>query len=233
MIGIGISTLCREVLGVLYISRFVDSADYGVVDSDDGKEEIVDYESILEAYRNGLTIEGVTPDMQATLQAGTMHLERVDIWEGLRAKSQLAVKLYALRGVDIRVYKKCISSLRWRTDMGGNPVEVRLSDFGRICGDRIFFGIQDGALEGKHTITLVFDDKLRLARTAFCFPFFAYSGDGGAGVKFDLREVTDMRIVTALFANLKGYPDSFRARVNCPIIDRPERMEQWHNLFYW
>lgn len=217
---------------MLYVSRLVDSADYGVVDSEDNTEEVVDYEALLDAYRAGLTIEGVTLDKAATLHAGQIHLERVDVWEGLRVKSQLAIKLYMLRGIDIRVYKRWISSVRWNPERIDTPVELRLSDFGRVCGDRMLFGIVDGALEGRHTITFVLDDKVRVARNAFSFPFFVYSGIGGAGVKFDIREVTDTRTLSAIYTSLRSYPDSFRAKVNCPIIDSPERMEIWGHSFF-
>lgn len=179
---------------MLYISRYANFAGYGVVDTDDNREEVVMAEDIRTAcIALGLDIAGVH----------VRDLGRIDLSKPIGKKvgdvlayqppatmSVLQSKMQVMYGLDIIVYGNIISNIRWNSL--GHKVSVRLSDFGTVVGDRFLYG---NWVPCDHEITLVFDDKLDIYPQSFGNNGYAghhpLLGDVGLALNLDIRELSD------------------------------------------
>ena len=188
---------------MLFISRRVGLDCFGVVDTDDGVEEVVNKDDIAEnVTRYKLDIKGVK-------EVGTLGIA-VDIepYQDVATMTRLQTKTSMLSKVDVTVYDKYITSIRWHTI--DEPATIRLSDFGERCEDCILVG---NTLQGEHNITLVFDDKLKsiTPHTLTVEGWSTSLGKDGRGVVVDLRELTNETIVEDVYRSLL-FRSSWRLR---------------------
>lgn len=190
---------------------------YGVVDSDDGVETIVPLNVLANAVRNlKLDIKGATftdlPNIGFGEYIGSIFPQQLQ-----ETVTQLQVKTNVLYHIDIKVYKNIITSIRWRSDEITQPVRVRLSDFGKVLGDRCLSGNRPST---RHPVTLIFDDNISLETCALWRPA---SLENSESLILDIRDLTNyttvMRIYRDWAADLSGY-----GRAGS-ILDLTERKE--------
>lgn len=165
---------------MLYISRFVDPRQFGVVDTDDGVENLVRYADLYTANNLGLDIVGAEPD----------RLDEIFIHQPVETMSRQQVKTRTLLGVDVKIYNNEITNILL-CDIQ-EPVTIRLSDYASACAGYILTGNDQG---NGHKLTLVLDEKCRFSQYTWqvqpLLNFYAYVGVHGMGVKFDLRELNE------------------------------------------
>lgn len=171
---------------MLFISRRI-GFDYGVVDTDDDTEEVVTDDELRQLHNVfGLTISGLT--MRDYIEP------RVVVYQPEETITPLQVKTRVMKHVDIKVYKDMITSIRFRaSDIMGESVEIRLSDFGTRCADYVLAG---NVYVGRFPkLRLIFDDKVSMCPNAFVrLPYSnALIGDHGIGVQYDLTDMSDKR----------------------------------------
>lgn len=145
---------------MLFISRYVrnvDSINYGLVDTDTGIEEVVDWSHIwrLTIKQNakiaGVDIVGNTVVMSVYQEPSTITLAQI--------------KLKMLRYVDVKTYNGMVTSIKWDINKIKSPVRVRLSDFGTKCADYCMFE-NEGHADGLKVL-LILDNKVTINKTFF------------------------------------------------------------------
>lgn len=162
---------------MLYLSRFLGPDAYGVVDTDDGVEDIVSFSDLYSALIAGIEVVGVCA---TNLSGHTIH-------QPAETSSQFQVKTNLLYGVDVKTFGDTITNIR--LDNCSKPVTLRLSYYGKSCAGFIFTGNKN---VGRHRLTLVVDVDFT-EDTFKVHPMleFFYAGASGIGVIYDLRELDD------------------------------------------
>lgn len=211
---------------MLYISRCKNFDTYGVVDTDDGVEEFLTLEQIIDVINvQGIMIDGVVPRWSSDYMMRTV--DRIYPYQPDETRKPIQIKANMLYNVDITVFRNVISWIRVKGEKISTPGVLRLSDFGTEVADCVLRG---NKWPRGHKVTLVLDDKLKIAPKAFrVLPYAdknASIGTYGVGVVFDIREVTNMSIVESVYrAMLNGD----QREIKTSIIDdecRKRRMIQ-------
>ena len=202
---------------MLYISRFAGRYCYGVVDTDDGTEEVVAGYDVIDVVTHlGLNILGAHIDPQSTSQP---TVDSILPWHDVSTMTALQVKTNLLQHVEIFTYGDIIANVRFRASDITIPQTIRLSDFGGVCGDRMLYGNRPA---GEHKLTLILDDKLSFSKHTFQKPIGSL-GKRGLGVVFDLRSLhSESNAETVYRALMKG-PGNLE--IMDSIIDSKERKE--------
>ena len=206
---------------MLYISRYVDNDHYGVVDTDDGVEQIVAYDYLQSSIvKHRVRVVGVKHLCDAF---DTLVIEPYQLPETL---TTLQIKTRLMKFVDVKVYNGMITSVIWDANRIDSPVSVRLSDFGGIVADKFIID-NVGCCEDK--VTLVLDDKLR-------YHFFSFKGtmQFGAnhvplehlGVTLDMRELNEHNAKSAYY--LLSDAVAFDCMHHC-VLDNPDRLRRVEN----
>ena len=188
---------------MLFISRQAGSNLFGVVDTDDGVEEIVSFGDICRYVSEyGIDIEGVSVE---EFPFGRF-VHDIDVYQPKDSLSRDQVRLQLLLNVSIVVYDSLITKITWNAEKMSAPVTIRLSDYGTRLGRNI---LVDNEISGSHKVTLILDDKLQFDAdecTAFLFEegFFrgCNMGRNGMGVVIDLSELSNDYVVSSIYEGL-------------------------------
>lgn len=161
---------------MLYISRFLGRDKYAVVDTDDGKEEVVYITGIREAIRAGVEIKGV----EVSYVNGHPYIDRIGVYQLPNNVTGKQAKMLAMAGVSIKTNGDVITSISWDDNIVKDGLRIRLSDFGRKCGDDMLKEARDIC----HKIVIfVLDDKITVRAHTFI-------SICRTGAKLDLTAVT-------------------------------------------
>lgn len=199
---------------VAYVEGLYAQIDYGVVDTDDGVEEIVPETELYTAVgAYGMEIAGTTEG-----------LRRIEPYQTADSLKAIQAKTKTLKNATVTVWNNMITNIVWGVWSDG--VRLRLSDFGTEIAD---FVLLDNPTP-VNPVTLVFDDKITSVR---CWAFrMDTSVDGtkatfeiDAGfindsVRFDLRELSNNDIADVIYSQFRLYDDRFNF-----IIDSNQRKE--------
>ena len=187
---------------------------YGVVDTDDGVEEVVDWTRIYEACaEHNLEICGV--DLNKTRYI--CEVKSITPYQPPETMTPLQMKTALLSHVHITTYDGWVTSIRWKPSEIEKPVSVRLSDFGAGVSDYCLI-FNDYAMD--YVVNIVLDDNIDFGNLSFSVgePFFVSAE--GLGVKYDIRELTNDAKAELVYNSVGGTNplDS--------IIDRPDRYKR-------
>lgn len=176
---------------MLYISRCVYKTSYGVCDTDDGVEEIMDVDS-LGSHLWNLDID-IAGTVFSSLPEMDRFVEGFEVYQPPETLSPLQIKTKMLCGVDVLTWRGVVTNIRYTHERVAKPIRLRLSDFGRGCADCILHSAKN---IGFHKLTLVLDDRLRLTEHTFDFMCEddVHEGIGGIGVAIDLSEVKNFKL---------------------------------------
>lgn len=172
---------------MLFISRLIGYHNYGVVDTDDGVEEVVDMQELYHlVIELGLEIYGVVPS------GGAIMENRIFVYQPEETLTQLQLKTMMLKQVHIKVWNNIITSIRWNGKTSEEIVDIRLSDYGIGVAD---FALARNASFGGYKVNLILDDKVEYSYYAFKRRYYEHTlvGKNGIGVIFDLRELSDSK----------------------------------------
>ena len=206
---------------MLYVSRRVGYDKFGIVDTDDGVEEVVGYGVLLPVVDLGIEVKGIDLEDNRFAQSA---LFAVKPYQAPEYTTPLQAKTSMLRHVDIVVYKDAIVGVTTHPWDIKEPVTIRLSDFGTHCAEGC---LRDNEKIGKHKVTLILDDKIHLDDLSLSLASndSGFSlGVEGAGFVFDLREVTSMRTIDMVYRNLWRRNNNEAA---ISVIDDKERKREW------
>ena len=203
---------------MLYISRYVDNDAYGLVDTDNGVEQVAEYGYLQEAvFKNHATIAGVEA------LPGPFDAIRVSPYQPVETMTQLQVKTNLMRFIDIKTYGDMITSVVWDEEKITRPVSIRLSDFGTILADKF---MSNGVGGCEKLVTFVLDNKLKYSFFAFVSPR-QYGPKreqlDSVGVTFDMRELNERNARSAYY--LLSDSVLFECMHNC-VIDKPKRLHR-------
>lgn len=186
---------------MLYVSRMAGLGRIGVVDTDDGVEDIVFPDDLRELIEDGfLSINGVT----LSDVAGTLNT-RLDIvpYQDPVTVTRLQAKMKVLHQINISVWRGSVTSLVFNPDVLTAPVDIVLSEFAPRVADCILQNCSERV--SCHKITLVLDDNLSLCPQALSTPYSSIPlGRGEYGVVVDMRRVTDIDLVCSIYRQLFG-----------------------------
>lgn len=208
---------------MLYISRKIGAKKFGVIDDDDGVEEILTLDALKEATCDlGIEILGVTLREKCYKSSTrSMVIERVDVFMPPDDVTMKQKKFQVLFGVDVKVNNGCIVSVEWNDLQAKNRV-VRLSDFGNACGAGIFSFMADKYSHNEvsaSNLTVILDDKLTVERKTF-------SGVADLDVVFDVRSVTKPEIINS-FYNAAIDPAKRIDYLKHHVLDDRQRLDEW------
>lgn len=197
---------------MLYISRSIGRNRYGVMDTDDGVEQVVT-RSELSKYvlDDGLNIVGcelVDYGNGMWYVLATPYSPEVDASRS---------KMNVLKGIDYNVTDGVLISMnlkKCRVD-----TTIRLSEICSTIDDFAFISHRNN--QGSNKVTLVLDDNVK-AKSEHSFEGLA----GGNNVILDLREVTYKPTVRRAYAGFIGIHAPYR-EFEIPILDNEPRRSQF------
>ena len=194
---------------MLYVSRYAGLSSFGVVDTDDGIEQVATARDIAEAlWASHLEIAGCSVEH---LPAKPYQLPET--------KTQLQIKTKILRYVDVVTYKSMITNIRMDSKRIKHPVEIRVSDFGTELAEFIFRGNLSSDL---HKLTLVFDDRVKPVMPWSLAPLvnvIPINGSDRIGVVLDFHEVTDEALLKSLYKSLRTPVENVRQLTSQELVD--------------
>ena len=212
---------------MLYVSRLLGYGQAGVVDTDDGVEEIVYYDNLRDLVEDGsLVVEGLS----LYQPAGTLNTKLVVApYQDPATVTRLQSKMSVLNHVNISVWNGMVTAVTFNHTAISTPVDIVLSDFGHVIADRIFENCSESA--GKHKITLILDDSLSLGLQSLMPQYSSLPlGKYTYGVVTDVSRVTNIDLLCRVYAQL--FQGCFRFNGNVldrgvvdSLIDRPERQQ--------
>lgn len=186
---------------MLYISRYVGKRGYGVVDTDDGSETIVDGEELYHICSDlFLDIVGV----ETSQEDGLCYVVNVVPYQLRSTLSVSQVKLYVLKHVTLKTYGSMITHIAWNSSEIDTPVRIKLSDFGDILGDCILSGLWHA---NQHMVILSLDDHISFGANTFSLrdeDDNAYLSISGGGVLVDVTGVTDDVVAERVYRSIYG-----------------------------
>lgn len=201
---------------MLYISRRIGANKAGVVDTDDGVEQIISLYQLGSSMYKKLGVRGRT--FTGMYQSSVIVLP----YQPDETRSPIQLKARLLTGVDIKVYNDIVTNINLSAVLNP-PVTIRLSDFGSKCSDCLLLGNKD---TGRHIITLVFDNKISVGDDAFRRDIEIIGlGVQGVGVKFDLREAEDVSKIYSGLIRFNGW------QILSSVIDHRERFDSMVRMY--
>lgn len=209
---------------MFYVSRRVGATKYGVVDTDDNHEDVMDKAEIKNAVcKLGVQILGVTTKIG---KSNLLTIDRIEVYVPPAVRTKQESKLLMLKKIDIKSSGGKILSLDWNPLPNSPNRVIRLSDYGTSCGPTIL--PQRYVKEGyphhvaDQNITLILDDKITIERKTF-------KGCYATGLVFDLREVTNKQTVEWFYAELGV--DIALDNVRPTVLDKPERIDAFLGFY--
>lgn len=207
---------------MLYISRFVGAEKFGVVDTDDDVEEILNITQLKEAVlKSGIDINGVT----VGLFNGDPWIARIEVYQAPSSVIRQQTKSKVLLGVDVKVFNNIITSIEWTASPTGEERVIRLSDYGTHIGARVFNQMVLAYSKNfcsPPLLRFILDDKLTCDSKAF-------KAVSNLDVKFDLREVKDDRIAAIFYTNyITRYLNDNNLFYR--VSDIPKRFDFWFGI---
>lgn len=206
---------------MLFVSRFVTSPDFdqelvGVVDPDDGVEEVVEFDEIFYAYSDlGIDVAGVMIS-EATNAMDIQTVRCVVPWQPLSTKNTAQTKFKLLANVDIIMYNGAITAI-YLTSAVKKGQRIKLSDFASRCEDCIIMGESGSVIQD---ITLVLDDKIDFSSHTFRVSDTGPGFDFAPGsIEFDIRGLTDKRRVDIIYDMLKEGAVCPVFPIGCTVVD--------------
>ena len=197
-----------------------DNVRYGVVDTDDDVETLVDIQQLSDAvFQYGLEIKGVKVKCDDTRR----YINEVEISQDPKYLTGKQAKLKSLMGVDLFVYKGDITLVIADGFVSQhNDVVIRLSDYGK----RMEWCIPVGWIHHRdiNKLILVIDDKIEMVGQT---PRL-----GGLYVRYDIREVTNDALIERIYRSLMEDDTNPPSLWTNYVIDKQERMTYWIMMFY-
>jgi len=162
-----------------------------------------------------MSIEGVTVDGID----GIVYIDFVKPVQEPGVSTDLQTKTQMLKRVTVTTYKSYITSIRCNFFDVTTPVSLRLSDFGKICADRLFY-FRGAKIE--HPITIILDDNVSFGPCSF--KTFEPLMTSDLAVSFDIREITRDSVAEIIYKFVRendlydGHP------LETVVIDREDRL---------
>lgn len=191
---------------MLFVSRHIGISGYGVVDTDDGSEEVVT--SSEAAYYTevlGLDIKGVA-------RRHDSNAVSLEPYQSVETMTPLQVKTNLINHVDVRTFGSAITLLTFREEEITSPVTVRLSDFGDTLEDCI---LSENKCSGSYKIILIIDDGIKsLTEQSLRMGMYGWGaelgglGEDGLGVVIDIRELSDDDLAFKVYEQVYAYGDA-------------------------
>lgn len=206
---------------MLFISRHDGMNFYGVVDTDDGVEEVIPRNKIVQLVGDtGIEIKGADrlPD--------TKWVVDTHPYQDPSTMTQLQIKTKLMKFTEVKTFGNLITSIVFDYRNIREPVSIRLSDFGSSCADCILW---ENTQPCRHVATLIIDDKIDIGKFTFRRDESVKSlGPNGYGVVFDFREIANRKRAHDLYWQLRGNDGH---RCFSYIVDNEKRYTTFKSMF--
>lgn len=191
---------------MLYVSQVYARGSYGITDTDDGVETVVDDNGIQQLIDLKIQVHGVVVfdrDFEVYICKNPVEIKR------LKAKVDL------LYGVKIELSEHgAIAGASWDSSRVRPGTSIRLSDFAYRCKE-VIFGYK---FSNEQPLTLILDDNIDILPGTF-HRFVSNN------VRVDITEVRHYKIVEYVYEC--WLRDTMLVDAALVIKDSPERMLQW------
>lgn len=213
---------------MLYVSRYVGGDKVGVVDTDDGVEEVLTEEKLWDIVRS-LHIQVVGCEKWEDSGRG---YDYIYVYQPAETISVQQTKAKAILGVDIKMHNGAIANVHIDWDGIKSPVTLRLSDFGVVCLDHIFAMNDD--YYSDLSVTFVLDDKLKIGKDTFSHSSafelgFESPRVDDIGIVVDLSEITNDAVAEMVWRSLywREALDQYEFDIFCEHVkDKPDRAKR-------
>lgn len=191
---------------------------YGVVDTDDGKEQLVSQQDL--AYSTcmlNMSIAGTAIGKDSS--TGKKTLLRAAPYQLDRTRSANQKKLASLYGVDLVIYNGAVVGINYDGTKMSKPATIHISQFCDSLGDYLLMAVYPCR---RHALTVVLDDNVKFSPYSLCGYASYPPGVSCLGAKFDIRDVSNVGAAYYMYQMLYrfGGVDSIRGS----LIDEPSRM---------
>lgn len=174
---------------MLFISRRIGRGLFGVVDTDDGVEEVWSWVDIVDFVRKDkLNIEGVI----STYVGLDEKVSYVEPYQDPLTRTPAQLKLELLSNVTLKTYGEMITSIVVNDVSNRRSITIKLSDYGSACADCMLFG--NRKLMDDVPTMLILDDSVSISKHTFDLRNRSISAVGihsDVGVRLDLTAVTN------------------------------------------
>lgn len=207
-----------------YISRRIGTNKYGVVDTTDGTEDIMDYLELQEAVIDlGIQVEGVETFLR-NKRTGARAIQSIHVVQNSDSISSAQAKLHVLKGINVKTSGSEIVSISWEDKPYVKEAVLRLSDWGTSCANYLFSDLGYYYYgNGETWLTIILDDKCKLSNKSF-------KRCGSYGLVMDLREVSDDRQAEYVYREIIGEHHIGATTLSRFIIDKKERLDFWKGV---
>lgn len=192
---------------MLYVSRNIDRFESGVVDTDDGIEEIRSNDDISDLVREGIKIKGV--------QIYNKTSYRILPYQDYSTYSPAQVKAKSMLGVDVRVYKDEITCIIADSRLAHTGTRIRLSSFGSTMRWDTVVCFEPFHSNHPQYIVGVLDDSIQMCQKMHWF--------SKRQILFDITEMTQVDEIYRDLMSKSISPQEWR----CSIIDSEKRMSHY------
>lgn len=202
---------------MFYISRKVSHNTYGVVDTDDSVEDIMNKKELQRAVAHSMfKIEGVETEYDS--KSGFWRIKSIEPLEcGIHSTAKTA-KLAALHGIDMKLVGDRIISLSWDRYVYDKDFVLVLSDYATSCSDGIIYTSTLG--KSAEPLLIKLDDNIQFTKSTF-------NHWSVMSVKFDLRSITKVKLANNLYRSYRGANQLGWRTLRDRVIDIPERLDFW------
>lgn len=204
---------------MLYISRRIGRNKFGIVDTDDYTEEVVDKYELAKLIELGIEVKGIKLLETHRRHGQPCYRVSINVYQDAKYASASQAKMHALLGVTVNTSGTDITGISFSRERVADNVNVRLSDYGNKLADSVFFG---AAYSSTPVVTLVLDDKIRVTQKALDRAF-------STGFRFDIRGVTNKRAANSVYGQWLTC-GSASGKLLDWIIDNPERQMYYEGL---
>lgn len=217
---------------MLFISRFVslregleawskDNTKVGVVDTDDWSEDIILGQRLRQlVHDHKLQIGGV----RTAIIEGEYHVQTYRPYQHSSFIIPQQAKLKMLYDIEITRYRERITSIYWKPSELPMDVSIRLSDFGKSCGDSMLTGVGRG---NGCIVTIILDDNIQFGQSSFGSFIGVLSSTAADGLKFDIRELTNECLAKRLYRFVSIWQECCEPNeIGDGLIDNSERFKR-------
>lgn len=208
---------------MLFISRVMivnglGSERYGVVDTDDWSESVIDFDGLKKAVLDcHLEIKGVIVADVGDLGS---YISNIEAYQHERFSTRNHTKARVLHGVDIRSYESEITHIVCNGNATKGNSVIRLSDYGDRMSWQVHIYYEHHSNDKR--LVLVLDDKVEMTGTVRCtIPW----------ISWDIHELTNDTLVRHIYKALMRDSLTGSQMWREFIFDHEERMTEYANLY--
>lgn len=203
---------------MFYVSKVVGRRKYAIMDTEDGIEQVLDVNEIIEALETGIDIEGINYKRFGTGRVSINYIIPIS-----ETKNVKALKALMLQGVSMEISGDTLVSIY--LDSATVDSNLVLSKYCSNVADYVVrYKWGEHIQHTNHKVTIILDDKVTFSAKSF------KDADSCRNAIFDIRQMTNETLINNLYKScfstdyrdphLHNIIDNNQSRLNFYILER-------------